>query len=839
MATIFLAQINCYDPSTGGTSTIKFATGSGFFSGSDVYPPRLQSPGSISFSINTSEGGKRTLSFGELSLHDPDGVLSATLSGYFFDGRDVTVLTIDPAIGWGSSAIVYRAIIETAAFTLDSIRFRLRDRAAELDVPFSTLKYAGTNSAGAGVEGAEDLKDRYKPRIFGRVAHMEAVCVNTAKLEYQVNSVASLGNTASIAEIINVFDAGAYLVPQFDSSTKQPQTYSGSTAANQITAMEAAAPASNDYLIANKAGLFRLARKPFGTVTACVTSSWDINAISAAGIIQSLLTEKGYSVGDQTRRWKAADMDAMNALNAAPLGLIVQDGETTASLLGRICQSIGAWWGFSRDNYFRTAIFEAPETISLPIYSAEMATNGGFSGSLTGWTAIWTATGNSADYAGIAIADVWTNQVGAADCCTTTRTEYDSVPYSTRLQQAQTLTSGIPYSVTFTILVGGNYDPSPQGSIQPRFTGGSTVSGTVRSALGTYTETMYAASGNTTFEFITGGAGFNGAIDNVSLKAITFSMIDQILNGTFSGSLSNWTAIWTDTGNSSNYMGLAITDVWTNQTGTADCCTLTRGDGDDVFYSTTLYQAQNLVPGLAYELTYTLVEGGYYYPSPSGSITPKFAGGSTVSGTTRTTLGTFTDTLTAVAGNNVLQFVTGASGFNGAIDNVKLVPANVPLLTLDDSNIIEIERQADDWKPLYSATVECDINYSQAKKEQTAGIVTDDRLGWLSRESRNQGYADSAVQTVRPLAINQDYPSLMNGLSSALAEAKRRKGLYSVRRDNLTVQLNGALQVMTLDCGVLVKVQTARLGYAAGRMFVITGVSANFDADTIELNLWG
>lgn len=526
MALIYCAQIDYYNPATSANGMLQVSTGSGFDGGAGVFfQPRLENPGQIAFSIRGAEGGRRASNWGDLVVSDPDGALTADLSAYFFDGRDVTVFTLDTDIGWGSYVIMYYAVVDTVAFDMETIRFRLRDRHIGLDQPFSDVKYLGDNSAGAGIEGNEELKDKHKPRILGRIAQMEAICVNPSKLIYQVNTPSSGASTALIANVVNVFDAGAYLVTRYNATNKQPVTYTGATAADQAAALEAAAPVSGGYQSAPRAGLLRLSAAPFGTITACVATSWDPADLSAAGLIEAILIEKGATTVNTSLRYLAADFTALDQKNAASLGVVVQDGETTASLLDRICQSVGAWWGFSPTNYFRVARFDGP-----------------------------------------------------------------------------------------------------------------------------------AAS---------------------------------------------------------------------------------------------------------------------------------------------------------------------------------------PDFTLTDDDILNIERLADDTRPLWSVTVECDPNDAPQQKSALAGVVDDTRLAWLSKPARNQASADPSLKTARWLAEDKTIPSLLNGLAPALAEAQRRQALYSVRRDTVTVTLTGAARVATLDLGLTVRIVTPRLGYSAGRSFVMTGITADFGTDTLELNLWG
>ena len=83
------------------------------------------------------------------------------------------------------------------------------------------------------------------------------------------------------------------------------------------------------------------------------------------------------------------------------------------------------------------------------------------------------------------------------------------------LSQAMTLTDGKTYRVTYTVsAVSGSL------SVQPRFTGGTIVSGTSASAAGTVVTYMTALAGNNTFAFVANSA-FGCSIDNVEIVDVS------------------------------------------------------------------------------------------------------------------------------------------------------------------------------------------------------------------------------------------------------------------------------------------------------------------------------
>lgn len=331
---IFLAEIEAYDPATETTKVWLFASGSGFDSAGDFYVPRMENPATFSRSMS-GLSGRTGQSWGELTLLNPDNAIAA-LGEDFFDGRTLTLKWGDRDGSYASFTTILTATIETIGIEKDRISFRLRDKAVTLEQPFATAKYAGDNALPLGIEGtADDIKGQTKPRLFGRVALMTPVLVNASKLIYQCNA-------GAVDAIVNAFDGGAYLTKATDY--------------NSLSDLYSFDPPAGQWRAYPPLGLIRLGSTPINTLSICVVEKWDHTQISAAGLIQRILTEKGLTSAD----WVAADFTALNQKNAASLGIVVEGDETTASLLDRICASVGAWWGFDALGKFRIARFDAP-----------------------------------------------------------------------------------------------------------------------------------------------------------------------------------------------------------------------------------------------------------------------------------------------------------------------------------------------------------------------------------------------------------------------------------------------------------------------------------------------
>ena len=123
--------------------------------------------------------------------------------------------------------------------------------------------------------------------------------------------------------------------------------------------------------------------------------------------------------------------------------------------------------------------------------AVDLITNGDFD-TEDNWTGLW-YSGKSYDYG-------------------EQRMVFDATPAYDGISQtlAAPLVAGKLYDVEYTIT-------RTAGAFRARFLGGTNVTGVERTASGTYTERLTAASGNNVLSLIPSDAGFTGTLDNVSL----------------------------------------------------------------------------------------------------------------------------------------------------------------------------------------------------------------------------------------------------------------------------------------------------------------------------------
>lgn len=330
---IYLADITAYNLVTNSTEILRFCTGSGVYNNADqYYEPRIEQPALLNRQIfaNGEIGGAAQASYGELTLFNNDGALDY-LTDYAFNGRALSIYYSD-SLG---TVTVLKAIIDQAAFELERISIRLKDRMADLDQPVQKNTYGGTNALPLGIDGVSDLKGAQKPKLLGRCNNISPIFVNTSKLIYQVND-------SAITDVVNIFDKGNYLSR-------------GADYAN-LTDLYNTAPAAGEFRVLKSAGLFRLGSSPAGQVTATVWESNDATQSTAAQVLYRLVIGAGIIAADTV----AADFTVLDSQNAGSVGLYINDAQTVTEAINKIVSSVGAYWGFDNLNRFRAARLDLP-----------------------------------------------------------------------------------------------------------------------------------------------------------------------------------------------------------------------------------------------------------------------------------------------------------------------------------------------------------------------------------------------------------------------------------------------------------------------------------------------
>ena len=157
------------------------------------------------------------------------------------------------------------------------------------------------------------------------------------------------------------------------------------------------------------------------------------------------------------------------------------------------------------------------------------------------------------------------------------------------LSQAITLTVGSVYLITWTMT-------RTAGTLLPRFTGGTTVSGTAISASGTYTENLVAVTGNTTLEFY-GDASFAGTVDDVSVVVLTgvVAVEATTANKPILRKTPTTNIYWADSNTSTSALNVATGNLGAS-------CTVARATPEGVTFTenVSITSTYNIVPAFAF-----------------------------------------------------------------------------------------------------------------------------------------------------------------------------------------------------------------------------------------------
>ena len=301
--------------------------------------PVVKQPALVSrfmFGAGTTLGGSKQAQ-GDLVLANDDGALDFLIP-YGFDARRVVVRRaqrVDGALptypsGWET---LLTHTMEQAEATQKALTIRLRDQQYLASVPLQTRVYGGTNALPAGLDGVSDIAGTPIPIVYGAPKNVTPVCVNTAKLIYQVADVA-------IADVTAVADKGVPLAP------------GGSYASLAELQNDAFAPAAGFFKVCYdlEGTYIRLGSSPQGQVTCDPVEGATLADRTAAQVYQRLLVDRA---NVPPSRILASDLTTLDAANGAELGFYARDAMEVAPVLDQVAGSVGAWWGVSRLGDFR------------------------------------------------------------------------------------------------------------------------------------------------------------------------------------------------------------------------------------------------------------------------------------------------------------------------------------------------------------------------------------------------------------------------------------------------------------------------------------------------------
>lgn len=345
----FLLEVDALYQNTVVT-TLRFCCQPGYTGGGYTWLPRIINPGLLKISLFS--GGKTTgassYSFGEIVLgnfkqfSDSVGPIDF-IKDYNFYGRTVKMYYGPMNASFPSGFTQgFTAVVAGQSHNWETISLSLRGQQAELDVPVSTVKFAGTNALPNGREGTIDLRGKDKPVLLGRSFNFEPSQCNSAKLIYAVSPLTGI-SVDEFGSEFHVYDEGVELY------------YSG-----KVADIEAVQPPPGQYS-ASLDGYIRLGSTPAGQVTCSGCSKGDSLTSHPANLVTKVLTLLGKSSLINT-----ASFTAYATKDKAERGLVAT-GKNASTVIDEILAPLGYWYYNATGNLV-LGFLEDPSTLT-PVYT--------------------------------------------------------------------------------------------------------------------------------------------------------------------------------------------------------------------------------------------------------------------------------------------------------------------------------------------------------------------------------------------------------------------------------------------------------------------------------------
>lgn len=340
-------------------ATKGFATGAADAPAHEYYDERLRQPVDISRNTHAPGAtyGRALFVPGELVLDNADGALDF-LKNWATGGYTVTLYRRKAENTFASAQLAFYGKLKQPQVGTETVTFGLIDTGTALSEPLVSTRYLGTNVGSVGLEGtANDIKDKRKPRLYGKRRRIPMVCVNAPLFIYQISD-------KSLEITTKVEDKGVEIFSD---------TFSG-IYYTSIADMMANTPQPNQYRLYNGylggGSYVRFGTKPIGNPT-CDASEHVTTPLltSAANIATRMLTDYSTDRGNPTLfTARAADVTALNTANSAPLGLWVYGDDTLADCLDKLMNTVGGWWAQAYTNEVLMQRLELPAgTMALTI----------------------------------------------------------------------------------------------------------------------------------------------------------------------------------------------------------------------------------------------------------------------------------------------------------------------------------------------------------------------------------------------------------------------------------------------------------------------------------------
>lgn len=301
--------------------------------------------------------GASSISSGAIRIANASREFDNLLTDLDLSGCPYTMWRIDgKRAAWSTAERVGSGFIDRvdSASGFVGLDLVLRDAMIALEEPLQTNRYAGTTtSAGATVEGNEDLKDAVKPLVFGKYFNVEGVIANAYDRIFQFSDGA--------IESIDVRDGGVALVEADDY--------------DDVATLQAALTTGTDIVPGEAASILSMGLVGIRSASRAITADVTEQSPAYAGSVATAILTKGGIVSGRIDSDSFDDLDT-----AAPfeLGEHVDDDRSISQSLTGVLQSVSAWIKPDEFGVFHVGRFTGPaDTAVATIRESDVLTDGG------------------------------------------------------------------------------------------------------------------------------------------------------------------------------------------------------------------------------------------------------------------------------------------------------------------------------------------------------------------------------------------------------------------------------------------------------------------------------
>jgi len=171
-----------------------------------------------------------------------------------------------------------------------------------------------------------------------------------------------------------------------------------------------------------------------------------------------------------------------------------------------------------------------------------------------------------------------------------------------------------------------------------------------------------------------------------------------------------------------------------------------------------------------------------------------------------------------------------------------VAPSGTPAFFFSDTDILALDsratRDAGAGVPVWRVKLRGARYAPAGAADLAAGLLEAVKANFM-QEWRESVSTDAAVQTKHLLAPEIVVETAIEPVASMATEAARLLALHKVSRDFVQARVALTQANAAIDLGQVARLTTPRLGYGAGRDFIVVGIETDGRRRRMTLDLWG